>query len=109
MILENNKERIIIKAKSVPVISVPESGTEPRELFLAICDAIREGGYDPVSQIVGYIVSEDPTHITNYKNARTLIGKLDRDDLLKEMVDNYINTLQDEADRKKRKNDKHEF
>ena len=109
MILENNKERIIIKAKSVPVISVPDSGMEPRELFLAICDAIREGGYDPVSQIVGYIVSEDPTHITNYKNARTLIGKLDRDDLLKEMVDCYINSLQDESDRKKRKNEKNEF
>lgn len=109
MILENNNQRIIIKAKSVPVISVPDEGMEPKELFLAICDAIREGGYDPVSQIVGYIISEDPTHITNYKNARTLIGKLDRDDLLREMVDHYINTLQDEADRQKRKNDKNGF
>ena len=108
MILENNKERIIIKAKSVPVI-IPDEEMQPKELFLAICDAIREGGYDPVSQIVGYIISEDPTHITNYKNARTLIGKLDRDDLLKEMVDTYINSLQDEADRKKRKNEKNEY
>ena len=101
MILENNKERIIIKAKSVPMITVPEDGGDPTELFLAICDAISEGGYDPVSQIVGYIISEDPTHITNYKNARTLIGKLDRDDLLKEMVKCYIDIKHDEADRKK--------
>ncbi len=107
MILDNNKERIIIKAKSVPVI-IPDGDMQPKELFLAICDAIREGGYDPVSQIVGYIISEDPTHITNYKNARTLIGKLDRDDLLKEMVDTYINTLQDEADRKARKSERNE-
>ncbi len=108
MILENNKERIIIKAKSVPVI-IPDTEMQPKELFLAICDAIREGGYDPVSQIVGYIISEDPTHITNYKNARTLIGKLDRDDLLKEMVDTYINTLRDEADRKLRRSEKNDY
>lgn len=109
MVLDNSKERIIIKAKSVPVISVPEGGMDPKELFLAICDAISEGGYDPISQIVGYIISEDPTHITNYKNARTLIGKLDRDDLLREMVDHYINALHEEAERKKHKNEKNEI
>ena len=108
MILENKSERIIIKAKSVSSV-IPDEGMDSKELFVAICDAIIEGGYDPVSQIVGYIISEDPTHITNYKNARTLIGKLDRDDLLREMVDLYINTLHDEADRKKRKSDKNEF
>ena len=95
MIIENNKEKIIIKAKSKPVISVSEGEIDRDQLFLDICEAIREGGYDPVSQIVGYIMSEDPTHITNYKNARTLIGKLDRDELLKEMVENYIKDVED--------------
>ena len=95
MIIENNKEKIIIKAKSKPVISVSEGEIDRNQLFLDICEAIREGGYDPVSQIVGYIMSEDPTHITNYKNARTLIGKLDRDELLKEMVENYIKDIED--------------
>ena len=99
MIIENNSqnERIIIKAKSKPVI-LPEENEDPKALFLAICDAIREGGYNPVSQIVGYIISEDPTHITNYKNARTLIGKLDRDELLNQMVECYIDTLEKEFD-----------
>ena len=95
MIIENNKEKIIIKAKSKPVISVSEGEIDRNQLFLDICEAIREGGYDPVSQIVGYIMSEDPTHITNYKNARTLIGKLDRDELLKDMVENYIKDIED--------------
>ena len=95
MIIENNKEKIIIKAKSKPVISVSEGEIDRNQLFWDICEAIRDGGYDPVSQIVGYIMSEDPTHITNYKNARTLIGKLDRDELLKEMVENYIKDVED--------------
>ena len=102
MILENNN-RIIIKPKSVPMINVPDEDCSPTELFLAICDAIREGGYDPVSQIFGYIISEDPTHITNYKNARTLMCKLDRDDLLKEMVEHYITYKQEEAERKNKR------
>ena len=99
MILENNKERIIIKAKSRPVIETPEENSDPKALLFEICEAIREGGYNPVSQIVGYIISEDPTHITNYKNARTLIGKIDRDELLEQMVEHYISTLGEEQDK----------
>lgn len=98
MILENNKDRIIIKAKSKPMIAIPEGEIDKKQLLFDICEAIREGGYDPVSQIVGYIISEDPTHITNYKNARTLIGKLERDELLKEMVQSYIDAVADEID-----------
>ena len=96
MILENNKERILIKAKSRPIIEIPEEEPSSRELLLQICQAIREGGYNPISQIVGYLVSEDPTHITNYQNARTLISKIDRDDLLEEMVTFYIDFLEKE-------------
>ena len=48
--------------------------------------------YNPISQIVGYILSEDPTYITNYNNARALIRKLDRDELLQELVKQYLNS-----------------
>ncbi|MBQ7828747.1 MAG: IreB family regulatory phosphoprotein [Clostridia bacterium] len=101
MIIENNKERIIIKVKSKPVISVSDGEIDSKQLLFDICEAIREGGYDPVSQIVGYIISEDPTHITNYKNARTLIGKLDRDELLKQIVESYIDKVSDEIEARK--------
>lgn len=104
MIIENNNDRIIIKAKSRPMI-LPEENEDPGQLFLAICDAIREGGYNPVSQIVGYILSEDPAHITNYKNARTMMGKLDRDDLLEEMVQCYIETMEKKFEEKPKRND----
>ena len=95
MILNSN-ERIIIKTNSRPVTDTPNETSDPKEIFYSICKAIKDGGYNPVSQITGYIVSEDPTHITNYKSARTLIGKLDRDDLLEEMVKSYIEAIEKE-------------
>jgi uncharacterized protein (UPF0297 family) len=101
MILEHNNERIIIKAKSKPIIEIPEEGADQGALLFEICEAIREGGYNPVSQIVGYIISEDPTHITNYKNARTLIGKIDRDELLEQVVAHYISTLDEKYNKGK--------
>ena len=52
--------------------------------------ALKEKGYNPVNQIVGYILSEDPTYITNHNNARSLICKLDRDELLQELVRHYL-------------------
>ena len=53
-------------------------------------NALREKGYNPINQIVGYILSEDPTYITNYNNARTLIRRLDRDELLKVLLKSYL-------------------
>ena len=88
---KNQNDRIIIKAKSQPVI-LPEENDDPNLLFLAICDAIREGGYNPVSQIVGYIMSGDPTYITSHKNARSLIMKAERDELVEELLKEYIRT-----------------
>ena len=52
--------------------------------------ALVENGYDPVSQIVGYILSEDPTYITSHNNARALIRRVDRDELLQELVKTYL-------------------
>ena len=55
-----------------------------------VYNALVEKGYDPINQLLGYILSEDPTYITNYKNARTLIRKIDRDELLQELLRNYL-------------------
>ena len=59
-------------------------------ILAAVYEALKEKGYDPINQIVGYILSEDPTYITNHKSARTLICKIDRDELLQELVKNYL-------------------
>ena len=67
------------------------SGNETREILSAVYEALRIKGYNPVNQIVGYILSEDPTYITNYNNARSLICRLDRDELLQELVTAYLN------------------
>lgn len=63
-----------------------------RAVLKVVYDALSEKGYNPVSQIVGYILSEDPTYITTHNNARSLIRKIDRDELLKDLVRNYIGT-----------------
>ena len=61
-----------------------------KTILAAVYDALIEKGYNPIDQIVGYILSEDPTYITNYKNARSLICKLDRDELMSALVKNYL-------------------
>ena len=61
-----------------------------REVLSAVYEALLVKGYNPVNQIVGYILSEDPTYITNYNNARSLICRLDRDELLQELVKSYL-------------------
>ena len=61
-----------------------------KEVLPAVYDALTEKGYNPIGQIVGYLLSEDPTYITNYNNARALIRKLDRDELMSELVKTYL-------------------
>ena len=63
---------------------------EIRKILLTVYDALKEKGYNPINQIVGYILSEDPTYITNHKSARTLIRKLDRDEILNTIVADYL-------------------
>ena len=63
---------------------------EIRQILTTVFESLREKGYNPVNQIVGYILSEDPTYITNYNGARTLICRLDRDELLQELVTHYL-------------------
>ncbi len=61
----------------------------PREVLMTVYSAMKEKGYDPVNQIVGYLLSGDPTYITSYKNARYLILRVERDELLEELVRFY--------------------
>ena len=61
-----------------------------RNALTDVYDALEEKGYNAIDQIVGYLLSEDPTYITNYNNARSEIRKIDRDELLKVMVQNYL-------------------
>ena len=61
-----------------------------RQILREVFDALNEKGYNPVNQIVGYLLTEDPTYITNYNNARTKICKLDRDELLQALVKHYL-------------------
>ena len=57
-----------------------------------VCKALEEKGYNPINQIVGYIMSGDPTYITSHKNARSLIMKVERDEILEVLFENYIDT-----------------
>lgn len=63
---------------------------EIRNILTLVYDALKEKGYNPINQIVGYILSEDPTYITTHNNARSLIRRLDRDELLQALVKNYL-------------------
>ena len=67
-----------------------EKDEQIHHILTSVYEALREKGYDPINQIVGYIRSEDPTYITNHNHARTLICKIDRDELLQVLVKNYL-------------------
>lgn len=67
-----------------------ETPEDMKEVLTQVYDALTVKGYNPVNQIVGYILSEDPTYITTYNNARSLIRRLDRDELLQELVKSYL-------------------
>lgn len=67
-----------------------EHEQEVRRIMLAVYNALKEKGYNPVNQLVGYILSEDPTYITTHNNARNLIRRIDRDTLLQILVKYYL-------------------
>ena len=69
---------------------VDEKDAEIRHILTTVYRALEEKGYNPINQIVGYILSEDPTYITNHMGARTLIRKVDRDELLQILVRRYL-------------------
>ncbi len=63
---------------------------EIKEILSSVYDSLLVKGYNPINQLVGYIISEDPTYITNYNNARALICRIDRDELLQELLISYL-------------------
>lgn len=71
-----------------------EKNLRTKETLKQVYDALVEKGYNPVNQIVGYILSGDPTYITSHKNARNIIRQIERDELLEKMVENYIGIVE---------------
>lgn len=61
-----------------------------REILFSVYESLKEKGYNPINQIVGYIMSGDPTYITSYNNARALLAKLERDEIMEELLKNYL-------------------
>lgn len=78
------------KAQTLVFSVHDEKEDETRRTLITIYEALREKGYNPINQLVGYILSEDPTYITNHKNARSLIRRIDRDELLNTLVKTYL-------------------
>ena len=77
--------------KDTVKFTVPSDDKENmRRILRNVYEALTEKGYNPVNQIVGYLLTEDPTYITNYNNARSMISKIDRDELLQVLVRRYL-------------------
>ena len=90
-ILNNRKEVVPMTESSTIKFTVPSDDKENmRTILRGVFDALNEKGYNPINQIVGYLLTEDPTYITNYNNARSMICKLDRDELLQDLVNCYL-------------------
>ncbi len=79
------------KATKTRMFSIKEQEEiQMRQTLQCVYDSLMEKGYNPIVQIVGYILSEDPTYITNHNNARALIRRIDRNELLRSLVQNYL-------------------
>ena len=77
--------------KTITFAKPTEQDIEIRRVLGVVYEALKEKGYNPINQLVGYIISEDPTYITNYNGARSLIRKVDRDELLALLLKSYLN------------------
>lgn len=67
-----------------------EDDVSAKDILVSVYEALKEKGYNPINQMVGYLISGDPAYITSYKDARNLIRKLERDELLEELLKNYL-------------------
>ena len=76
--------------------NVETERADPKKIILSVYQALSEKGYNPINQIVGYILSGDPSYITSYNGARSLVRKLVRDEILEELVSNYVKDKLDE-------------
>lgn len=75
---------------TLPTATPCSPADETKQILQEVYRALSEKGYNPISQLVGYLLTEDPTYITNYDNARSLIRRVDRNDLLEEIVRDYF-------------------
>lgn len=80
----------MVNDNTIKFVVPDDSATEMKQVLTSVYHSLSEKGYNPINQIVGYLLSEDPTYITNFNNARSLICKIDRDDLLQELVRHYL-------------------
>ena len=69
---------------------IADSGNEAQDILLYVYEALQAKGYDPITQLVGYIISGDPTYITSYNSARSMICRLERDEIIEELVRSYM-------------------
>ena len=76
--------------KTIQLSITDDHEKEMRDILVAVYNSLVEKGYNPTSQLVGYILSEDPTYITTHNNARSLIRKIDRDELLQVLLKSYL-------------------
>ncbi|MFZ5652653.1 MAG: IreB family regulatory phosphoprotein [Bacillota bacterium] len=67
-----------------------EEMNQARDILLAVYSALKQKGYNPINQLVGYLLSGDPAYITSYNNARSMVRRLERDELLEELLKNYL-------------------
>ncbi len=79
--------------------SIEKEQTSVEDILKAVYASLTEKGYDPINQLVGYIISGDPTYITSHKNARYLIRRFERDEILEELVKVYIDKLEEEKNK----------
>ena len=71
----------------------PELDTSAKQIITTVYQSLKDKGHDPIMQIVGYLLSGDPTYITSYNNARSMIRRLERDEILEELVRSYIDNI----------------
>lgn len=90
MQMQNRESQTTDTSKTLTFTISDDKENETKRTLITIYEALREKGYNPINQLVGYILSEDPTYITNYKNARSLIRRIDRDELLNTLVRTYL-------------------
>lgn len=80
---KDNNETMMFKVPKEKVV-------KPKEILLQVFEALNDKGYDPINQIIGYILSGDPTYITSHNNARSMIREIERDELLEEILKTYL-------------------
>lgn len=79
------------KGKTITYKVALDQEDQIRKTLTSVYESLIEKGYDPLNQLVGYLLTEDPTYVTNYNNARSLITKIDRDELLRHLLKSYLN------------------